>query len=494
MRNAATGKPLTAKIKLSRLFITVNLVCLMSVTALAQKKASIETLQETGKTFATIAKDTSKAVVGIQAAKSMKSPQYGGDGNLPFDNPLEREFFEKFFKRQMPRGRNQQRKQRAQGSGFAISSDGYILTNNHVVGGADEITVKFSDEKEYEAEIIGADPDSDVAVIKIDAENVPYLKLADSEDILVGEWVLAVGNPFGFSHSVTAGIISAKGRSGVGVAAYEDFIQTDAAINPGNSGGPLLNLKGEVIGINTAIISRTGGNLGIGLAIPSNMAKYIYDQLLEGGKVVRGYLGVTIQDLTPDLAESFGIDDSRGVLIPDVAEGSAADKGGIEQGDIILKLDGENIEKADELRNKVAMLEPGTDVDVVVLRDGRKKTLTVTLGTRPSSRQLAGGMKGEPDAGSQLGITVQELTDDIAERLGYEDVEGVVISGIKPGSPAASAGLRTGMLIREVNSEEVSSVREFVNDINEAKENGRVLLLVNTGSFNRYFVLNFPED
>lgn len=471
------------------------MLLLIPFRAAAQQAGSIETLEQTGKTFAAIAEQASKAVVGIQAERNVRNRQYWTVPDWPFEDFFDDEFFDRFFRRQMPKDRTPRRKfrQQAQGSGFIITSDGYILTNNHLVGEAEEVTVKLSDESQYDGKIIGTDPDSDVAVIKIDADNLPYLELADSDDIRVGEWVLAVGSPFGLSHTVTAGIISAKGRSGVGIAAYEDFIQTDAAINPGNSGGPLLNLKGKVIGINTAIISRSGGNLGIGLAIPSNMAKYIYDQLLEGGKVVRGYLGVTIQDLTPDLAKSFGMEDSKGILVPDVAKDSAADKGGIEKEDIILELNGEPTEKADELRNKVAMLKPGTKVEVVVLRDGKKKNLTVELGKRPPQQQLAQEMRGESDVGEELGIEVQNLTDDLAQRLGYEGLSGVVISGVKPDSLAASAGLKSGMLITEVNRNAVNNIKEFTDAVKDAKKNGSVLLLVNTGSYNRFVVLKLSN-
>jgi serine protease Do len=460
--------------------------------ALRGQPGSIETLEQTGKTFARIAEQASDSVVGIRAEKEVQARRFGGIPQLPFDDF----FFDRFFRRQMPQQQNPQEEftQTAQGSGFIISADGYILTNNHLVGEADKVTVKLSDEREYEGEIIGTDPASDVALIKIDRDELPTLELADSDDVEVGEWVLAVGNPFGFSHSVTAGIISAKGRTGVGVAAYEDFIQTDAAINPGNSGGPLMNLKGEVVGINTAIISRTGGNLGIGLAIPSNMAEYIYNQLLEEGKVVRGYLGVTIQNMTDELAESFGLEDSRGVLIPNVTEGSAAEKGGIRKGDIIVELNDEPIEKAEELRNKVAMLKPGTEVELVVLRDDRRKTLTVRLGRRPSEEQLRGQMREQPDFGEELGLSVQNLTDELAQRLGYEQMSGVVVSGVRPGSLAAEAGLRTGMLITEVDREDIRNVREFNQAISEAKEEGSALLLVNTPNFSRYIVIKFDEE
>lgn len=478
--------------------ILIWLILILATTVSAENPDRIETLQQTGKIFASIAENASKAVVGIKAEKNVDIQLYWTIPDWPFDdffdngdNPLER-----FFRQQQPdQQQPQSRLQMAQGSGFIISSDGYILTNNHMVSEAEKVTVQLSDETEVEAEIIGTDPDSDVAVIKIDRENLPYLELADSDSIEVGEWVLAVGNPFGFSHTVTAGIISAKGRSGVGVATYEDFIQTDAAINPGNSGGPLLNLTGKVIGINTAIISQSGGNLGIGLAIPSNMAKNIYKQLKEEGQVVRGYLGIVIQDLTPQLAKSFDMENTDGVLIPDVTKDSAAEKGGIEQGDIVIELNGEQIENADELLNKVAMIKPGTEIIIVVLRDGQRRTLNVEVGERPSRGQIVSQRQPEKsNINTQLGMQVQNLTDNLAQRLGYEGLKGVVVTRVSPGSAAALAGIESGMLITEVNRKEVNNVNEFTNAIRQAKDKDFVLLLVNTEQYSRYITMKFPED
>jgi serine protease Do len=486
--------------KNSKLYLGISIYLLFVFSSIVQasQESSLETLEQTGKTFASIAKEASKAVVGIKAEKNVDIQQYWTIPDWPFndffdngENPLER-----FFQQQQPdQQRPQNRMQMAQGSGFIISSDGYILTNNHMVSEAEEVTVQLSDDTEIEAEIIGTDPDSDVAVIKIDRDNLPYLELADSDAIEVGEWVLAVGNPFGFSHSVTAGIISAKGRSGVGVATYEDFIQTDAAINPGNSGGPLLNLKGKVIGINTAIISQSGGSLGIGLAIPSNMAKNIYKQLKEEGQVVRGYLGIMIQDLTPELAKSFDMENTDGVLIPDVTKDSAAEKGGIEKGDIVLELNGEDIENADELLNKVAMIKPDTKIKIVVLRDGKRKTLDVKVGERPSRGQIVSQRQPEDsNINTQLGMQVQNLTENLAQRLGYEGLNGVVVTRVSPGSPAELGGIESGMLITEVNRKEVNNVNEFTNAVRRARDEGFILLLVNTVQYSRYITLKFPQD
>lgn len=325
----------------SHIFLLSALLVLLLVIgplpALGQDETGVDTLRGMGKAFAKIAEKASPAVVGIKAEKTVMQ-EYPGTREWPFDEPFDPfndDLFDFFFRRRSPNRRSPQRKYRqmAQGSGFIVSPDGHILTSNHLVGEADEdgVKVKLADGRELEGKIIGTDPDSDIAVVKIEAENLSFLELADSDTLEVGEWVLAIGNPFGLSHTVTAGIVSAKSRSGFRLAKFEDFIQTDAAINRGNSGGPLLNLDGKAVGVNTAIIG-PGTNIGIGLAIPINMAKSIYEQLVDTGKVVRGFLGVTIQDLTPKLADSFGLKDSKGVLIPEVHKGSAAEKAGIKEG------------------------------------------------------------------------------------------------------------------------------------------------------------------
>lgn len=478
------------------LWITVFL-WILAPAAFSGQGNSVETLRETGRTFARIAEQTAGAVVGIQAEQTVDSRQ-GVPPEWPYEDFGEN-FFDWFF-RQTPPGAPQQeppqRRQMAQGSGFIISPDGHIITNYHVVGNAREITVQMSDDRTQQATLIGADPESDVALIKIDGANLPTLELADSDQVEVGEWVMAVGNPFGLSHSVTAGIVSAKSRTGVGVAAYEDFLQTDAAINPGNSGGPLVNLDGKVIGVNTAIISRTGGNLGIGLAIPSNMVKYVYEQLLDEGEVVRGYLGVSIQDLTPSLARAFGIENAEGVLIPSVTPGSAADKAGIQKGDVILSLGGQNVRSADELRNRVAMYKPGTEIEVQVLRDGRTRQMEVEIGRRPSSEQpdMRSGQQGQPDDLTQnLGLVVQNLTDDLARRFEYEGQEGVIVTQVQPGSLAAQAGLQAGMLITEVNRKPVSNTRQFARAVNQERDGDSILLLVSTGQVSQYVTIELPK-
>lgn len=471
--------------------ICLSLLFGAPLSALAEDDHSIATLRQMGKAFATIAEKASPAVVGVEAEKKVASGpgsrEYSfGDPRSPFDDDL----FKYFFGPRTPRRYEQpESRQVARGSGFVISRDGYILTNNHVVGDAVKVTVSLDDGQKHAAKIIGADPETDVAVIKIDKENLPYVELADSDALEVGEWVIAIGNPFGLSHTVTAGIVSAKGRSGMRIANYEDFIQTDAAINFGNSGGPLLNLDGRAVGINTAIIG-PGGNVGIGLAIPSNMAKDIYRQLKESGTVVRGFLGVGIEDVTPENAEFFDLDEAKGVLITQVTEDSAAEKAGMKRGDVVVTFEGEPVDSANDFRNRVAMYKPGTKVELVFLRDGRPKTLKVTLGERPTG--LASG-RVQTESRDRLGITVQTLTDELAQRLGYEGLSGVVVTEVEPGSEAADKGIQRGSLIREVDRKEIGNVREFNQAIEKAQERGKALLLVRYEDFDRYVVVDLAD-
>jgi len=480
------------------LLVWVSLVTVLFATGgavAAEPSNTISELREIGKAFAKVAEQASPAVVGITTEKKV-TQEYSMD-RQPFRDPFfEDEFFDYFFRRS-PRRRSPQRRQPesrrlAQGSGFIISTDGYILTNNHVVEGADEIKVTVGKDKPIKAELIGTDPESEVALVKIDAENLTALELGDSDALEVGEWVLAIGNPFGLSHTVTAGIVSAKGRKGVGLAAYEDFIQTDAAINPGNSGGPLINLDGKVVGINSAIISRSGGYMGIGLAIPINLAKSVYEQLVESGKVVRGWLGVAIEDLTPEKAPFFKLpENAKGVLISQVFEDSAAEKGGLQRDDVVVELDSQPIEDMNTFRNRVAMQRPGTKVKIVVMRDGKRKALTVKLGEKPSDEQITILGSG---ASQKLGLTVQNLTGDLAERLGFEGLTGVLVTEVDAGSPAAQAGITPGTLIMEVNRKEVKNTREFSKAVEEVGAGGTVLLYIQDQYYRRFVVLTIPHE
>jgi len=478
-------------------FCLILLLFTAPISAIAQDSGSIDTLRQMGKAFAAISEKASPAVVGIKTSQTV-TQQYQTMPDWPFGEDFDNDLFERFFGRPYPRQPQPERKfqQSAQGTGFLVTADGYILTANHLVDEAETVSVKLKDGSEVEAKIIGKDPDSDLAVIKIDGEDFPFLELADSDALEVGEWVIAIGSPFGLSHTVTAGIVSAKSRSGFRLAEYEDYIQTDAAINPGNSGGPLLNLDGKVVGINTAIISPGGqrywaGNVGIGFAIPVNMAKPIYDQLVETGKVIRGFLGVSIQDMTSEEAPFFGIDkDTKGVLIPEVTEDSAAEKAGLKPGDIIIKFNGQPVEAAKDLQNRVAALKPDTDVEIVVLRNGEQKTVTATLAERPSKGQIAAS---QSETSEKLGLSVQNLTDDLAERYGYEGLTGVIVTNVESGSIAELAGIARGTLIMEVNRKPIENVKEFNEAVEESKENS-VLLRIKLGRATIFVVLKLPKE
>jgi len=471
------------------------LVFIAPLSVFAEDENSVTALRQIGKTFAAIAEKTSPAVVGLKAERTV-TQEYPQFRDSPFGGPLdpfEDDIFDFFFRRRSPQQRSPQRRYQqtrpVQGSGFIISSDGYILTNNHMVDEAEKVEIELADGRKFTAKVIGADRDSDVAVVKIDASGLPNLELGNSDTLEVGEWVLAIGNPLGLSHTVTAGIVSAKGRSGFGLATLENFIQTDAAINFGNSGGPLINLDGKVIGINTAIYG-SSGNIGIGFAVPINMAKNVYDQLIESGTVERGFLGVMPNDLDPDMAEAFGLKDTKGVAISEVTEGSAADKAGLKINDVILELDGQPVGSAGSFRNRIAMLKPGTKLKMVVWRDGKRRTFDVELDKRPSTGGPAGA---PPEALEELGFSVRNLTDEFAERYGYEGQSGVIVTDVEPGSQAAQLGIVPGVIIKEVNLKAVKNTRQFNEAIAEARKKGRALLLVKRDRVQYFVLLSLSE-
>ncbi len=439
--------------------------------------------------FADLAKKINPSVVNISTTKVFKTRKFHhpflGE-NDPFKYFFGDDFYKKFFGEKFPR----EFKQRSLGSGFIIDPDGYILTNNHVVAKADKIVVKLESGKEYKAKIIGTDPKTDVALIKIKADKpLKAVTLGDSDKIRVGDWVVAIGNPFGLSHTVTAGIISAKGRV-IGSGPYDDFIQTDASINPGNSGGPLIALDGTVIGINTAIIA-TGQ--GIGFAIPINMAKKIVPQLKEKGHVVRGWLGVYIQDITPELAKKFGLkENQKGVLVSKVFKKSPAEKGGIKQGDVIVKFDGKRVHSSHELAIIVGQTKVGKKVDVVLVRNGETMTKTVKVGVRKEEGE---GGEGEGEASrvpQELGFEVQELTPDLAKRLDLKVKEGILVVDVDQDGPAYEAGLRKNDVIVEVNRKKVTTLDEFEKAISMKSEGG-YLFLVRRGEGALYIVVQ-PEE
>lgn len=399
----------------------------------------------------------------------------GGGGGDPFEQ------FRRFFG-QIPRDY----KQHGLGSGVIVSPDGYILTNNHVVGGADEIHVTLMDKREFTAKVIGKDAKTDLALIKIDTkDSLPAADLGNSDAMDVGDWVLAIGNPFGFTLTTTAGIISAKGRALGGN--YDDFIQTDASINPGNSGGPLFNTSGQVIGINTAIYSRTGTNAGIGFAIPVNLAKHVMDQLKSHGRVVRGWLGVEIQEVTPDLAQSFGLPKAEGALVASIDKDGPAAKSGLERGDVVTKFDGKDVHDEHELPVLVADTPINKKVEVEVVRNGKHKTLEVTVGElKEAPVQTA---KAE-EPGTNWGMQVGDLTPEIASQFHLQIDKGVVVRHVAPDSPAADAGIQPGDLILEVDHDKVSTVNDFLAKAKDAKGSGKsALLLVQRGGATIYVVI-----
>jgi len=366
-----------------------------------------------------------------------------------------------------------------QGSGVIVSTDGYVLTNNHVIDGAREVTVTLPDKREFKGKIVGADPKTDLAVVKIEGQNLPTVPWGDASKLQVGEYVLAVGNPFGLNSTVTLGIVSALGRGRMGITQYEDFIQTDAAINPGNSGGALVNTRGELVGINTAIFSQTGGYQGVGFAVPTSMSKPIYESLIKNGKVVRGFLGIGIQDLNQDLAKSFGTKDAKGALVSDVKEDSPADQAGVKQGDIIVAYQGSPVEDAVALQRMVTRTVVGTKVPVRVIRDGHEKDLTVTVGEQTETTAIAKAETGKADY-AFAGVTVQDLDRDTAKELGIKGTaNGVVVTSVEPDSSAEKAGLVTGDVIREINRQPVKSVKDFEKLSSGVKKGENVLILIN---------------
>jgi serine protease Do len=428
--------------------------------------------------FATLAKRVGPSVVNVsttqvrKAAADVPSPLDG-------DDPMS-QFWQRFFGGRMPRG---PQRQMGLGSGFIIDHNGTILTNYHVVDGAQKISVTLSDGKSYEAKVIGKDQKTDIAVIKIDAgEDLPVVTLGDSDRLEVGEWVMAIGNPFGLDHTVTSGIVSAKGRQ-IGSGPYDNFIQTDASINPGNSGGPLINLRGEVVGITTAIYSQSGGNIGIGFAIPTNSVKELLPQLKDKGRVVRGYLGTTVQKITPEIADSLGLKQQQGALVADVMRGSPAERAGIKTGDIITAFNSKEVKDSAELPTLVARVAPGTSASIKVLRDGKERTLPITVGEMKDTEVAATGEEGG------LGLAVQPVTPELAQSLGLDRAEGLVITEVKPGSAADDAGLREGDMITQINRRPVKNLADYNREMAQSKKGQSVLLLVRRGDSSVFLAL-----
>jgi len=429
--------------------------------------------------YVAVAAHVKPAVVSVYSEKIIKYQQ--PDSMFPFGD----DFFGQFFGQQAPKKKSAPKEykvpQRGMGSGMILDRAGHILTNYHVVKDVDEISVRLPDKREFKAEVVSSDPKTDVAVIRIKGKvpaDLPTVQLGNSDQLQVGELVMAIGAPFGLTQTVTTGIISAMGRSDVGLSDYEDFLQTDAPINPGNSGGPLVNMRGEVIGMNSAIATNSGSSAGIGFAIPSNMINTMLPTLTKGGKISRGLLGVGIQDLDKDLAKQFSMADSNGALVTSVVPDSAADKAGIKTGDVITSFNGKEIQSSRELRNRVGGLAPGAKAKIVLMRNGKELSVTATIGEATGEASASAEAQEAPEQEAKLGLSLQPLTPELAQRYGLTEKTGLLIADVDQGSPAAEAGLQEGDLIIEVNRKRVSKVGELQSAVAESRKQGSILLLV----------------
>jgi serine protease Do len=453
------------------LFLLAAILAVMLSPALSYA-AGKEQLRALSDAFVKVAEEVKPSVVNVSTTQKIKHPMspFGPFRRSPHQGPDDEENPFDFFFPEMPGGEIESK---SLGSGVIIDAKGYILTNNHVVEKAEEIEVRLMDKSKYKATVVGRDPKTDIAVIKIDPKGPLHAaKLGDSDLVRPGEWVMAIGNPFGLDLSVTVGVLSATGRQDIGITTYENFLQTDASINPGNSGGPLCNLEGEVIGINTAIVA---SGQGIGFAIPVNMAREVSTQLTKEGKVTRGWLGIGIQELTEELASPFGVEEEKGVLVGNIMKDGPAQKAGIKTGDVIVELGGNKITGVRDLQRRVAAFKPGSTVKIKVMRDKKEKLFTVSIGEMPGETVA---QAAEPKTKPALGLKVQDLTPEIAERLSLPQAEGVLVGSVEPNSPAARAGIRSGDVIDEVNRQRVKNVKDFKQLTGQLKKGEGILLHV----------------
>jgi Do/DeqQ family serine protease len=447
-----------------------------AATAVSEADASTRTIGNGHDSYAPIIERVAPTVVTVRSTQRARAAEQ----QLPF---MTDPFFRRFFDDEgngppVP----QPRRQQGLGSGVIVRQDGYILTNHHVIDGAEKITVELSDRRSFTAKVVGSDAPSDLAVLKIDGAGFPSLPLGNSDEVRVGDVVLALGNPMGVGQTVTMGIISAKGRAtGLGAGSFEDFLQTDAPINQGNSGGALVNTRGELVGINSQIVSMSGGNIGIGFAIPAKMAKHVMDALIEDGRVHRGMIGVSVQTVTPDLAESLRLDTIGGAIVSEVQDGSPAEKAGIRRGDVVTAIDGTPVVDSNALRNHVAQMQPGSKARLTVIRDGREEAVTVTLGELPAPAAQAGGEAGDGNTGS-AGLTVQPVSPDVARRLELEPGTGVQVSNVDPSGPAAEAGFQRGDVIVEVDGAAVKSASDLRTALNKAGDRPALVLVRRNGA------------
>jgi serine protease Do len=477
------------------LIVSIGLVLAIGANKAPQPPAisesAVASALQLEKAFAAVAAHVKPAVVSVYSEKTVKfaAPEFP----FPFGDDFFRQFFGQRFAHPHVQPREYNVPQRGMGSGMIIDRQGHILTNYHVVGDGDKLNVRLADQRRFQAEVVGTDPKTDVAIIKIKGkvpDDLPTVDLGDSDALQVGDLVIAVGSPFGLTQTVTQGIISATGRQDVGIADYEDFLQTDAPINPGNSGGPLVNMHGQVIGMNSAIATNIGQFAGVGFAIPVNMIKTIMPTLIRGGKITRGMLGVVIQEVNEDLAKQFHLSEARGALVSQVQENSPAAKAGFKVGDVIVGYNGTQLKETRELRNLVAASTPGARVNIDIIRDGKQETLTAVIGTLSEKMAQAGAGSAEgSEQLAALGLRVQGLTPQLARRYGLENEKGVLVTGVEGGSLAATAGLQAGDLIVEVDRQSVTNADELRDVLTKAKNKDTVLLLIKRKGGSLFVVL-----